>query len=66
MALKVAQFNSPLLDALAAKSLLKLANEAKEASDKGSTEASASAKDGRQQPSHLDLPSPARVAQVSE
>ena len=51
VALKIAQFNSPLLDALAAKSLLKLANEAKAGSEKG----------GR----HVDLPSPARVAQES-
>ena len=50
MALKVAQFNSPLLDALAAKSLLKLANEAKAGSAEGL---------------HVDLPSPARVAQES-
>ena len=46
----MAQFNSPLLDALAAKSLLKLANEAKAGSAEGL---------------HVDLPSPARVAQES-
>jgi len=52
-AIKVAQFNSPLLDAMAAKSLFKLVTDAKQHSP------GAGQRDG----AHA-LPSPARVAQV--
>ena len=60
VALKVAQFNSPLLDALAAKSLFKLAHQARAAAAAASAAASAEGAEGVESHAEPSLPSPAR------
>jgi hypothetical protein len=60
VALKVAQFNSPLLDALAAKSLFKLAHQARAAAAAASAAASAEGMEGMESHAEPSLPSPAR------